>query len=213
MHLKVAMTIMALSLGGALILSSSPVSAQQGQQQEQKKLHGKSRGGGGGQKAHTRREGGARKAAPHSSRRSVTRRKTHTATPHSNTRRKVHTATPKYVAPKGALNSGSPDGGKHVATAGKIRGAAHARIRGRNFSVWRNKHRIRHGNGFRTFVGLSTLGAIVYGSGDYYPYAYLSATERYCSGLTNDGCVLRWQEVETIEGDVIEQCVAYCPWQ
>ena len=22
-----------------------------------------------------------------------------------------------------------------------------------------------------------------------------------------------WQEVETIEGDVVNQCVAYCPWK
>ena len=32
-------------------------------------------------------------------------------------------------------------------------------------------------------------------------------------GITEDGCELMWQEVETIEGDVINQCVAYCPWQ
>ncbi len=62
-------------------------------------------------------------------------------------------------------------------------------------------------------MALSALGSIVYGSDSYYPYAYLSATEPYCDGVTDDGCVLRWREVETIEGDVIDQCVAYCPWQ
>ena len=51
------------------------------------------------------------------------------------------------------------------------------------------------------------------GSSQYYPYAYVSAPEPYCEGLTEDGCELMWQEVETIEGDVINQCVAYCPWQ
>jgi hypothetical protein len=35
----------------------------------------------------------------------------------------------------------------------------------------------------------------------------------YCQGLTEDGCELMWQDVETIEGDVVPQCVAYCPWQ
>ena len=47
----------------------------------------------------------------------------------------------------------------------------------------------------------------------YYPYAYISAPEPYCEGLTEDGCQLIWQDVQTIEGDVISQCVAYCPWQ
>jgi len=32
-------------------------------------------------------------------------------------------------------------------------------------------------------------------------------------GLTEDGCQLVWQDVETVEGDIIPQCVAYCPWQ
>ena len=32
-------------------------------------------------------------------------------------------------------------------------------------------------------------------------------------GQTEDGCELMWQDVQTEEGDVIEQCVAYCPWQ
>ena len=51
------------------------------------------------------------------------------------------------------------------------------------------------------------------GSDEYYPYAYISAPEQYCEGVTEDGCELRWQQVETVEGDVIDQCVAYCPWQ
>jgi len=32
-------------------------------------------------------------------------------------------------------------------------------------------------------------------------------------GLTEDGCELMWQPVETVEGDLVDQCVAYCPWQ
>lgn len=60
---------------------------------------------------------------------------------------------------------------------------------------------------------MRTLGAIAIGSNEYYPYAYISAPEPYCEGLTEDGCELQWQEVQTIEGDVIDQCVAYCPWR
>ncbi len=97
--------------------------------------------------------------------------------------------------------------------AASIRGASRARIGGRNYSIWRGRHRVRHGGRWRTFVALSTLGAIAIGSSEYYPYAYISAPEPYCEGLTEDGCELRWQEVQTIEGDLIDQCVAYCPWQ
>lgn len=93
------------------------------------------------------------------------------------------------------------------------RGAGRATIAGRNYSVWRSNYRVRHRNGWYTFVGLSALTAIAIGSYEYYPYAYISAPEPYCDGLTEDGCQLVWQEVETIEGDIIPQCVAYCPWQ
>jgi hypothetical protein len=93
------------------------------------------------------------------------------------------------------------------------RGAGRTVIRGQNYSVWRSGYRVRHGSGWWTFVALSTLGAIAIGSNEYYPYAYISAPEPYCEGLTEDGCELMWQEVQTIEGDVVNQCVAYCPWQ
>ena len=93
------------------------------------------------------------------------------------------------------------------------RGAGRTVIRGHNYSAWRSGYRIRHGSGWWTFAALSTLGAIAIGSNEYYPYAYISAPEPYCEGLTEDGCELMWQEVETIEGDVVNQCVAYCPWQ
>jgi hypothetical protein len=72
---------------------------------------------------------------------------------------------------------------------------------------------VRHGGGWWTFGALSALGAIIIGSDQYYPYAYISAPENYCEGLTEDGCELMWQDVETTEGDVVPQCVAYCPWQ
>jgi hypothetical protein len=93
------------------------------------------------------------------------------------------------------------------------RGAGRTVIRGQNYSVWRNGYRVRHGGGWRTFVALSTLGAIMIGADEYYPYAYITAPEDYCQGLTEDGCELNWEQVQTEEGDVVDQCVAYCPWQ
>jgi hypothetical protein len=115
---------------------------------------------------------------------------------------------PRVVMPKG----------KRTITASRLRGVPTSGVRravisGHNYSAWRSGHRVRHRSGWRTFVALSALGAIAIGSSEYYPYAYISAPENYCEGLTEDGCELMWQDVETIEGDIIPQCVAYCPWQ
>jgi hypothetical protein len=123
----------------------------------------------------------------------------------------------KVVSPAVAPRVVTPHGTRAV-TASRLRatparGAGRTVIRGQNYSVWRNGYRVRHGSGWWTFVALSTLGAIAIASNDYYPYAYISAPEDYCQGLTEDGCELMWQEVQTIEGDVVDQCVAYCPWR
>jgi hypothetical protein len=248
---KVAMTIMALSVGGCFILTSPPASAQMGQQQQQGKTQGQSRAGGS---AVAPRSGGVtRTVTPHATRtvtpratrtvtpratrtvtpratRTVTPRATRTVTPRATrtvTPRATRTVTPKAtrtVTPKAtrtvtpkATRTVTPRGTRNV-TAGKLRGmpvsgAGRTTIRGQNYSVWRGRHRVRHGSGWWTFVALSTLGAIAIDSNEYYPYAYISAPEPYCEGLTEDGCQLMWQEVETIEGDVVNQCVAYCPWQ
>lgn len=123
----------------------------------------------------------------------------------------------KVVSPVTAPRVVTPKG-KRTVTASRLRGVPtngvrRAVISGHNYSAWRSGHRVRHGRGWRTFVALSALGAIAIGSSEYYPYAYISAPENYCEGLTEDGCELMWQDVETIEGDIIPQCVAYCPWQ
>jgi hypothetical protein len=93
------------------------------------------------------------------------------------------------------------------------RGVFRTSIRGRNYSVWRSGYRVRYDNRWRTFVALSALGVLAIGAAEYYPYAYIDAPPEYCDGLTEDGCQMIYDEVETEEGDVISQCVAYCPWQ
>jgi hypothetical protein len=92
-------------------------------------------------------------------------------------------------------------------------GTGQASIRGRNYTVWRGSHRVRHDGRWATLAAISALSVIVFGGADYYPYAYISATGPYCEGVTDDGCVLEWQEVPTLEGPRLFQCVAYCPWQ
>ena len=121
------------------------------------------------------------------------------------------------VASPAAARVVSPQGNRAV-TASSLRGAptrgaGRTVIRGQNYSAWRNGYRVRHGNSWETFVALSTLGAIAIGSSEYYPYAYISAPQDYCQGLTEDGCELNWQQVRTMEGDIVDQCVAYCPWR
>jgi hypothetical protein len=87
-------------------------------------------------------------------------------------------------------------------------------VKGKNYSTWRGaNYRIRYHNAWRTFVPLTALAVLAVGPRHYYPYAYIAAPRPYCEGYTEDGCLLDWREVETLEGDILAQCVAYCPWQ
>jgi hypothetical protein len=127
------------------------------------------------------------------------------------------TAIPKTTAPKTAApKTGAPK------TVGPTRlglratgptSTGKALIRGRNYTVWRGTHRVRHDGRWATLAAISALSVIIFGGADYYPYAYVSATGPYCEGVTEDGCILEWKEVPTIEGPWVLQCVAYCPWQ
>lgn len=121
---------------------------------------------------------------------------------------RTNPATPRVVTPRGTRSVTAS-----ALRSTPARGAGRTVIRGQNYSVWRSGYRVRHGGGWRTFVALSTLGAIMIGADEYYPYAYITAPEDYCQGLTEDGCELNWEQVQTEEGDVVDQCVAYCPWQ
>lgn len=245
MHRKIAMTILALSLGGCLIQMSPPDANAQGF------------GGGAatpqsgsGATVAQPRSGATRAVVPHAAR-TVTPHATRTITPRTTrTVTQPRTTTRTFGQPKGTTRVitqpkgtsrvvGQPKGGQKVVgpagfgnktprvvtphgtrtiTASRLRGVptrglGRTVIGGHNYSAWRSGHRVRHGSGWRTFVGIGALGAIAIGSSEFYPYAYISAPENYCEGLTEDGCELMWQDVETIEGDVVPQCVAYCPWQ
>ena len=96
----------------------------------------------------------------------------------------------------------------------RIRGGNQYSYRGRNYTLWRQgPWRHRYGNRWRTYVALTTLGAIAVGTATYYPYAYVDAPEDVCEGVTEDGCQLVYDEVETLEGELAPVCVAYCPQQ
>jgi hypothetical protein len=120
--------------------------------------------------------------------------------------------TPKGVAPRSVTPKTVSPSGRELRTIA-TGGTGRALVRGRNYTVWRGSHRVRSGNSWRTFAALSALSVLFAGGTTYYPYAYLSAPEPVCEGETEDGCILQWQEVPTLEGPRVFQCVAYCPWQ
>jgi hypothetical protein len=91
-------------------------------------------------------------------------------------------------------------------------GVSRASIRDQNYSVWRHGYHAHYHDRWYTCMALSALPTILIGANEFYPFAYIDAPEPYCDGLTEDDCQLVWQNVETDEGDVIPQCVAYCPW-
>ena len=95
----------------------------------------------------------------------------------------------------------------------KLKGASQAFVSGNTYTVYRNNYRRRYNGRFYTFVALGLLTPLAIGAAVYYPYAYLNVPANYCEGLTEDGCEMVYREVETVEGDLIPQCAAYCPWQ
>jgi hypothetical protein len=120
--------------------------------------------------------------------------------------------TPKAVTPKGIAPKIVGPSKRGLGAIG-ARGTGRVVIGGRNYSVWRGSHRVRYGGRWATLVALGALSVFLYEGASYYPYAYISASGPYCEGVTPDGCVLRWEEVPTLEGPPVFQCVAYCPWQ
>jgi hypothetical protein len=78
--------------------------------------------------------------------------------------------------------------------------------------VWKKgPKKIWWGGGWKTFVPLTVLGAVVIGGGYYYADGYLALARPYCDGFTPDGCRLNWQRVDFLDGGSEWQCVQYCP--
>jgi hypothetical protein len=226
MYRSLAIAILALSLGGSFALNVPTASAQT----VEKKAAAKPRAvapraarTAAPRPAHTAAPRAARTATPrtvHTAKPRATRtvRSPATRTVKSRTTRTVRSPATRTVKSRTTRTVTPSATRTRAVTTARFRsmpsrGAGRASIRGHSYSVWRSGYRVRHDGGWRTFVALSALTAIAVGSSQYYPYAYVSAPQPYCSGLTADGCELHWQDVETIEGDVVSQCVAYCPWQ
>jgi hypothetical protein len=81
----------------------------------------------------------------------------------------------------------------------------------RNVTIFRGGRTLFIGNRITRIVSVATLAAIAVGTVSYYPYAYAVIAQPVCRGVTEEGCALRWQNVPTDDGDVVAQCVQYCP--
>jgi hypothetical protein len=120
-------------------------------------------------------------------------------------------ASPRVVAPKATRPAAV---GPAVTRPGVARVAPRTTVyRGRSVTYVRGPWTVRRGRYIRSFVAASLLAPIVIGAVSYYPYGYLPFEGPSCSGITPDGCELRWIEVPTVDGFRDFQCVAYCPWQ
>jgi hypothetical protein len=95
----------------------------------------------------------------------------------------------------------------------RIRAGGPVRIGGRRVVVYRGRGPYRRywRGRYWNVVPIIALGALTFGAIAYAPYAYVPVSEPLCEGYTEDGCVLQWREVPTEEGDVVPQCVTYCP--
>lgn len=78
-------------------------------------------------------------------------------------------------------------------------------VRGPHYTYWQGAR--------RRLIVITAISAILIGGSYYYPYGYLPVGQPICYGLTPDGCDLRWIEVPTVDGFMVPQCVAFCPWQ
>jgi hypothetical protein len=93
----------------------------------------------------------------------------------------------------------------------RARGGGPVFINGRRVSLARGRHWTHWHGRRRYFVPLAALGLLTVGAVAYSAYAYAPVEGPYCAGTTEDGCLLQWREVPTPEGDLIPQCVVYCP--
>jgi hypothetical protein len=93
----------------------------------------------------------------------------------------------------------------------RVRAGGPVRIGGRRVVVYRQGWRPYWRGRYWNVVPIVALGAFTVGAIAYAPYAYLPVAEPVCTGYTEDGCVLRWTEVPTEQGDLVPQCVTYCP--
>lgn len=84
-------------------------------------------------------------------------------------------------------------------------------INKKNFTIFRGPRGIWWNGRLRTLVALGVLGGIYVGGTYFLADGYVPIGYPVCRGLTEEGCSLVWRDVPTEDGDVIAQCVQFCP--
>ena len=79
------------------------------------------------------------------------------------------------------------------------------------FSIFRGPRVIWWEGRRRLLIAPALIGPLFFAGRRYEPDGYVVMAEPVCRGVTKEGCVLRWRDVKTEEGDVLAQCVQYCP--
>ena len=97
---------------------------------------------------------------------------------------------------------GTRVGGTRVGGTTSIRNRRISTFTGRRF-WWRGSWRI--------LISITLLTGFAIGPDFYYPEGYVALAEPVCTGTTDDGCALRWQDVAADDGSTIPQCVQFCP--
>jgi hypothetical protein len=77
-------------------------------------------------------------------------------------------------------------------------------------NIYRGNRRIWIADGWRTFVPIVAIGAWAWGADTLWADGYVSVASNACYGPTGDGCRLRWQQVDLVEGGTDFQCVQFC---
>jgi beta/gamma crystallin len=115
--------------------------------------------------------------------------------------------------------AGARTGGARTGTAGGRTGGARVggarvggvtRIGARRVTTFTGRRFWWHGR-WVGLVGIGLLTPWVLDGTDYFPEGYLAYSEPVCTGYTEDGCALRWQDVATDDGGTMPQCVQFCP--
>jgi hypothetical protein len=105
-------------------------------------------------------------------------------------------------------------GGARVGTAGTRVGGARVgavtSVRGRRFTTFTGRRFWVRG-GWHTLIGIGLLTGFAIGPDFFYPEGYVALAEPTCTGYSDDGCALRWQDVAADDGSTIPTCVQFCP--
>jgi hypothetical protein len=136
---------------------------------------------------------------------------TRTGTTRTGSHTGTHTGTTRTGTTRTGSHTGTHTGTTRVGSTrvGSTRSGTTS-IRNRRISTFTGR-RFWWRGGWRVLIGITLLTGFAVGPDFYYPEGYIALAEPVCTGYTDDGCALRWQDVAADDGSTIPQCVEFCP--